>query len=194
MFEEYLIDCCSPTLAAMKSGSLFNCRCSCHLDATSCVRKWNRELFAYGVRMCVLRRRPESALILLFRPAQLMETLRQRDVQNFLSKYGYPLPEKTKYSDGDCQLYVYLHHLKDRIAQCDGFPHEIGIFLGYPLCDVQGFIENGGKNYKYLGPWKVYENETQTIQTFEKYKKCREVYTNLWASGKRSVLQLTVAG
>ncbi len=194
MFEEYLIDCCSPTLAAMKSGSLFNCRCGQHCDTSSCVREWNKVLYPYGVRMCALRRTKETALILLFRPAQLMSTLQQKEVQNFLAQYGYPSGKCRDGSCGDCMLYASLHHLKKRIAECGGFPHEIGIFLGYPLCDVKGFIKNSGKNYKYLGPWKVYENETQTIRMFEKYKKCRDVYTNLWTSGKRSVLQLTVAG
>lgn len=36
------------------------------------------------------------------------------------------------------------------------FPHEIGIFLGYPLDDVIGFIEH--KPYYLVGDWKVYQN------------------------------------
>ena len=36
------------------------------------------------------------------------------------------------------------------------FPHEIGIFLGYPLADVAGFIRNKGRNCKCIGTWKVY--------------------------------------
>jgi hypothetical protein len=36
------------------------------------------------------------------------------------------------------------------------FPHEIGIFLGYPPEDVTAFIENDGKNYACRTHWKVY--------------------------------------
>jgi hypothetical protein len=36
------------------------------------------------------------------------------------------------------------------------FPHEIGIFLGYPPEDVAAFIENDGKNYACRTHWKVY--------------------------------------
>lgn len=33
-----------------------------------------------------------------------------------------------------------IDHLKKRLFTHDGFPHEIGAFLGYPLEDVRGFI------------------------------------------------------
>ena len=82
--------------------------------------------------------------------------------------------------------------LKKRFEASEDFPHEIGIFLDYPLGDVIGFIQNGGQNYKCSGCWKVYCNECEALKMFQKYHKCREVYRNLWAKG-RSVLQLTVA-
>ena len=54
-------------------------------------------------------------------------------------------------------------HLQDRPAStlsgsC-AFPHEIGLFLGYPFEDVMGFIENKGENYLCSGCWKVYSCE-----------------------------------
>ena len=86
-----------------------------------------------------------------------------------------------------------LNLLKTRVAECkEGFPHEIGVFLDYPLGDVIGFIENKGHNYKCKGCWKVYCNECEAQKTFQRYQKCRNVYLRLWKQG-RSVLQLTVA-
>ena len=85
-----------------------------------------------------------------------------------------------------------LDRLKSRIGENNEFPHEIGIFLDYPLGDVSGFITNEGRNFKCVGCWKVYCNECEALKMFQKYHKCREVYRNLWAKG-RSVLQLTVA-
>ena len=81
--------------------------------------------------------------------------------------------------------------LKKRLAE-DDFPHEIGVFLGYPLGDVVGFIENRGLNCKCVGCWKVYCNEHEAVKTFERYKKCTGVYRRLYDYG-RTVLQLTVA-
>ena len=85
-----------------------------------------------------------------------------------------------------------LNRLKSRIGENNEFPHEIGVFLDYPLGDVIGFITNEGRNFKCAGCWKVYCDECACRKTFEKYKKCRDVYVRLWQQG-RSVLQLTVA-
>ena len=72
------------------------------------------------------------------------------------------------------------------------FPHEMGVFLGYPLGDVIGFIKNAGQNCKCVGCWKVYCNECEAERTFARYKKCSEIYRRLWNQG-RTVMQLTVA-
>ena len=85
-----------------------------------------------------------------------------------------------------------LERLRSRLAQREDFPHEIGLFLGYPLGDVIGFIENAGKNSKCAGCWKVYCNECETMKLFEKFKKCTRIYTKLWRQGT-SVEKLTVA-
>ena len=74
----------------------------------------------------------------------------------------------------------------------EDFPHEIGIFLGYPLGDVIGFIDNAGKNSRCTGCWKVYCNECEAMRTFARFDKCRAVYQKMWAKG-RSIVQLTVA-
>ena len=100
----------------------------------------------------------------------------------FLRKYGY---ETSK--SGEC-----LDRLKRRFEESDCFPHEIGLFLDYPLSDVIGFIEQGGKNCKCCGVWKVYSNECETKALFDRFRKCTEVYQKVFARG-RTLAQLTVA-
>ena len=46
-----------------------------------------------------------------------------------LRKEGYPV------SDG---VEAMLTHLGARLAGAE-FPHEVGLFLGYPAADVEGF-------------------------------------------------------
>ena len=53
------------------------------------------------------------------------------------------------------------------------FPHEIGAFLGYPVSDILGFIENNGKNYKFSGYWKVYGDAEEAKILFERYDRSR---------------------
>ena len=57
---------------------------------------------------------------------------------------------------------------------CEKFPHEIGLFLDYPLVDVIGFIRNTGKNCKCSGCWKAYGNAKEAEKTFCKYKNAEK--------------------
>ena len=107
-----------------------------------------------------------------------------------LDVYKRQLLKKCGYESTDADYA--LRHLRGRLENNEDFPHEIGLFLGYPLGDVIGFVENEGRNSLCCGCWKVYCNECEALQTFRKFKKCTEVYTHLWNQGK-SVLQLTVA-
>lgn len=107
-------------------------------------------------------------ILYLYRKDILQFCLQQEDVRNFLKKYGYP----------DKEIVDMLKRLSQRIRlYADGqteFPHEIGAFLGYPLADVESFIENRGKNYAYLGYWKVYHDVEQAVKTFRLFDKERE--------------------
>ena len=107
-------------------------------------------------------------ILYLYRKDILQSCLQQEDVRYFLKKYGYP----------DKEIVDMLKRLSQRIRlYSDGqtdFPHEIGAFLGYPLADVESFIENRGKNYVYLGYWKVYHDVEQAVKTFRLYDKERE--------------------
>ena len=72
------------------------------------------------------------------------------------------------------------------------FPHEIGVFLGYPLGDVVGFIENRGKNFTCCGCWKSYGDPDAAQKHFDQLSKCTAVYLRLFHSGT-PILRLAVA-
>ena len=71
---------------------------------------------------------------------------------NFSAGFGY--------TEGSAE--EMLGRLADRIGMYAGrelvFPHEIGVFLDYPLADVEGFIRNAGRDYLLSGYWKVYHD------------------------------------
>lgn len=145
MFESYLIDCCAPTLASLKSGSLFCCKCPSDASVEEAVAEWNAGFSEYGLSMCMLRRTESTALIYVYRDSSLARTLTDPEVQAFLSSYGYESCSCCEGCDkSDCGIQSCLEHLMSRLAG-DGqsgmrFPHEIGIFLGYPLQDVRILI------------------------------------------------------
>lgn len=185
MPEFHLVDCCAATLAGMKAGSIFNVTFSGEETLHAWVRSINQNLCFSGLVLYPLRRVGGSALILLFRVSQLDAILKDREVRALLSGDGYP-------GGG---VFADLACLKARIADQSGeFPHEIGIFLGYPLCDVKGFIEHGGRDCKLCGIWKVYGDEKEAAACFARYERCRETYWRLWITGKRTIPELAVAG
>lgn len=181
MLEKYLIEHCSPTLASLKTANLVNVLFDNEALLASSLERINNELQGTGVCLLVLKKSENSALVYAVRKSKLASDLQKNGVADFLRRYGY---ENT-------DVEACIERLKCRLIYTDEFPHEIGIFLGYPLDDVKGFIENAGQNSKCTGCWKVYCNECEAIKTFAKFNKCKEVYTKLWLKG-RSIAKLTV--
>ena len=139
MSEEALVKYCSPTLAGIKTGSLFSCSYHSQAELSAFLRTWNIALRGKGIRIIPLRT-----------------------------------------------------HLIRRLSRSEDFPHEIGLFLGYPCEDVRGFIDNKAACAKCVGCWKVYGDEEKAKKQFERFKKCTRIYQQQWADGK-PLTRLTVA-
>ena len=180
MLDRAIIDHASPTLARLKLGNLFNHTMGADFPAEFATL--SGQLMDRGVTMTILKISRGKALIYLYRAEELKRTLEDKGVRHLLETCGY------RCFDVD----VALKTLKTRLNDLDAFPHEIGVFLGYPLEDVLGFIENGGRNCLSCGCWKVYSNECEAHKAFERYGKCKAVYQRLFASGC-PLSKLTVA-
>jgi hypothetical protein len=183
MSEEMLIEHCSPTLAGIKTGSLFSCRTDRINDVKKTIRILNRMLAKKGLRILPLRYRKGRVLIYVYRPAYLTRDLGDTIAREILDERGYACENPE----------ACVAHLIRNLAASDDFPHEIGLFLGYPPEDVKGFIENKAEGFKHVGYWKVYGDEAKAKVLFEKYKKCTDVYSRHFAKG-RSLERLTVVG
>lgn len=70
-----------------------------------------------------------------------------------------------------------------RMRTSRGFPHEVGLFLGYPPEDVLGFVCNRARNYKAVGLWKVYGDTQRALSRFEACRKCTEESIDRFKSG-----------
>ena len=183
MFEEYLITHCSPTLASLKPASLFLYRF--FLPEKNYTKVWLSGMHNFrkkGIRITILRENAETALIYVYRPDAMGRELSRPEILSFLVSTGYQAGT----------IDQMLEQLRIRLHGSEEFPHEIGVFLGYPLNDVLGFIKYHGSNCKGMGDWKVYGDLGEAQKTFAKFKKCREIYANLWHQG-RTIWQLTVA-
>lgn len=177
--ENIIVTHCAPTLAGLKTANLVNCKKD---EAHKCITEYGAKLRKKGIETAVLSETDTSVLLYVYRRNRLEKDLENPETQELLRTFGY----KNNGADG------YIAHLRERIAENPCFPHEIGLFLGYPVEDVRGFIEHKGKDFKCMGYWKVYCNECEAKKTFARYKKCIDVYTRVYLDGA-SIEKLTVA-
>ncbi|MBQ8600415.1 MAG: DUF3793 family protein [Clostridia bacterium] len=181
MSEELIVRHCSPTLAGLKTGNLFRCSFVSEERLREEIRRLNRKLADKGLRILPLRMEKNTALIYVYRPSKLKCDLAKKAAASILNVRGYCCEAPAR-----C-----VSHLRARLQQEPEFPHEIGLFLGYPPEDVWGFIRKEIPTYS--GLWKVYGDAEKARRVFDSYKKCTDVYTRCLEKGS-SLERLAVAG
>ena len=110
----------------------------------------------------------EKEVLFLYRYEQLERHLKNREVREFLRSCGYE----------SFEVASVLVRLRRRYQLYAGiskaFPHELGVLLGYPVGDVQGFIDNRGENSLTSRYWKVYQNPKEAEKIFDLYDRVKE--------------------
>ncbi len=181
MSEQFVIEHCSPTLAGIKTGNMFTVRIDKGSDIRQEVRELNRVLRKKGLRVIPLKRTATYALIYIYRPGFLRRDLSDPKATCILKRKGYDYSKAER-----CITQLVRHLAKDEV-----FPHEIGLFLGYPPADVEGFMKDPDNGVQCSGCWKAYSNGDEAERTFTRYKMCTESYRRQNLNG-RSLEQLAV--
>jgi len=102
--------------------------------------------------------------VLFYHPSSLDRYLRDKHILKFLREIGYP----KIYS-----LDKYLQHLKKRLESKE-FPHEIGVFFGYPLKDVLGFMGYLNLDASDWGEWRFYGNKRVSQLQQKRFEEARD--------------------
>ena len=162
---------CAPILSGSKAANIM----------TVTVHDFDRIgylLQGTGIRYRFLKTKGDKGILYLYREKRLRQYLEQEEIQEFLSEYGYDQVDIAK----------MLNLLSKRIQLYNDqeavFPHEIGVFLEYPLGDVKGFLANEGKNFMYSGYWKVYQDLQGAVRRFIQYDMERELTIQALMQGK----------
>lgn len=179
-FEHIIGYHCAPVIRGVKIANLVSLPAgsadACHQQIAACNALFNEwGLFFYRLCQCGGRN-----LLLVYRPKEMEDYLHQPEHEAFLAAHGY------KPGEG---LTAYLGRLSEHLAKGGDFPHEIGLFLGYPLADIIGFVNNRGAGYHLCGEWKVYSNVGFARQMFDCYEGCRRFCRSELAQG-RTLLDL----
>lgn len=186
MSEEEVVWFCAPTLAGIKTGSLFNTVFSDHKQEVDEICRLNQKLVPKGMRALPLGTCRGRLLLYVYRPARLEKDLSEKRCWEVLKALGYE-----EHSCDQCVI-----HLIERVRESKEFPHEIGFFLGYPAEDVIYFMENkeGRKHHnpQYIGMWQAYANAEEAEKTDKQYHRCTAYCMDAIKNG-RSMDQLLYA-
>ncbi|MDR1977421.1 MAG: DUF3793 family protein [Synergistaceae bacterium] len=171
-FIESLLACfAAPTILGLKPGNLINLRRAGDGNVAAAwsskkeelLRRFKVDAFALSSRMTG---EDSAVLLMLYKKELLARAIFAREAWAMLEPLGY----------GRCasSVELCLEHLKERLKQAEresDFPHEVGLFLGYPPEDVEGFIRNKGKRPLASGYWKVYGDVRRARKTFRTFER-----------------------
>lgn len=158
-FEKLLARYCAPVLKHQKAGNMFHIASDEIYNLNDVIRSYNSIFNRKGIYFKLLLSECKRITVFVYDYKLLSSILKKKDVICFLSNYGYA--GKT--------IDDYFFHLEKRLHLC-AYPHEIGIFLGYPLKDIEGFIDK--KHCKLCGYYRVYHNVEKAKKTFALYDYC----------------------
>lgn len=116
-----------------------------------------------GLAFEPLRDSGETLLVLVYDRNSLAKLLADRRTAAVLRKAGYAQPESVP---------AALHELSGRMG-ADGFPHEIGVFLGYPLRDVVSFMGWTRLPFTVQRLWRIYGDPKESLRVAELFRRCR---------------------
>lgn len=172
--EKIIAYYCAPALTGIKASNIVSCSKNKFDNIYGVIERLNLQLNCKGIYFEDLSECKDSVLLMVYRKKALEKALNLKENKNFLSTYGY---------DNNWDTKDYILYLKERLKEND-FPHEIGIFLGYPLHDIYGYLYKGNDECVLCGEWKVYKNADEAQMLFKRFNDCRTALMKRVLCGK----------
>jgi hypothetical protein len=161
---------CAPLITGLKISNLLNISREHFIPMQEIVKDSD-------ISWYVFLESKEKLTVLLYQRESMENYLRQPEVRGLLEKAGYQSLLHEYILETFSERYRrYMKTKKD-------FPHEMGLLLGYPAEDVEGFIKNQGSHSLYAGYWKVYANKERKIKLFESFENAKESLIQLLSCG-----------
>ncbi len=168
--EELLANHCMPALLHVKPSALVAVDRRKVINLEELLDIVYHMVRSFHCELYLLSQVGKRISLLIYSDTLLYHCLTNSTQMQFLARFGYEFHE-----DILCGILLkvkerYINYLSKKAP----FPHEIGVILGYPVGDVEGFILNHGKNYLLCGAWKVYEEPAAAEKIFAEYQEIRE--------------------
>ena len=103
--------------------------------------------------------------VLFINEKSMEKVLSNKRCVNFLKFMGY----SSEYKIND-----YMNELVFRL-QSEEFPHEIGVFLGYPLKDVLGFMGYGKNELVEIRNWRIYGDKEVSYEVYNSFMRDKAI-------------------
>lgn len=177
---------CSEVLAGVKPANLISLVNRIRPCGRNIYQLWQHHHKDLAVRFSdftfkVLQTRERAILVLCYSRGHLELHLSHAGIRALLHKAGY---------GADASYETLLDELCDRVMTNDSFPHEIGLFIGYPAKDVAAFMGLVKLPFACQGPWKIYGDPAQSLCLADQYRCCRQRMSAILASGNHAALEL----
>ena len=176
---------CSAVLAGVKPASLISLVNRTRPCGRNIYQLWqlHHEDLAHrlsDLTLVILQNRPQAVLLLCYNHDHLERHLAHGGIRTLLHKAGY---------EAGASCTTLVDELSNRIAGNDSFPHEIGLFIGYPAKDVAAFMGLVKLPFSCQGPWKIYGNPERSLALAEQYRCCRQRMAAILATGTSTALE-----
>ena len=177
-FATTFVRCAAGVIAHVKPAALFSF--TSHKSCSSCTSlicadptlraflcNATHELSLFGVTLLATSAISGGKVTFVaYRPELVEDILAKSEHCEFLAAFGHST-ESVQALMKSMRSRIFAFH-----ARKAAFPHEIGLVLGYPLADVQGFMN--GQPELFTGAWKVYDNTEETRLRLERLKDAED--------------------
>ncbi|MCQ2242398.1 DUF3793 family protein [Treponema sp.] len=170
--NEIFIRFSSQTFCGIKPANLFTIPSKNFSSRT--LEDWKRIAAKQNLVILSFELSSKTMMIFIYDSKWISEILKSLIVRSYLETKGYLNINDTNKT---------LEKLFSRIKGKENFPHEVGIFLGYPFEDVIKFEEHQGKSCKYCGYWKSYCNPEEAKKCCDRYRHCSQMCTQWFDEG-----------
>ena len=182
----YLMLECSEVLAEVKPANLISLVNRTRPCGRNLYQLWQHHHDELALRIAdltfiVLQTTSQALLLFCYNHSYLDQHLSHAGIRTLLHKAGY---DKTASSKS------LVAELCRRIENNGSFPHEIGLFIGYPAKDVAAFMGLVNLPFTCQGPWKIFGDPVRSLALAEKHRCCRQRMGAILATGNRTSLEL----
>ena len=170
-FDQIIIRSSSPTFCNIKPGNLFFVKNDDFSQGK--FEAWKDSFEKYGVMAFSSQISESSTAILVLNVCWCRKILADSFVQAYLSEKGYHTSS----------VFDFVEELFSRMINNEGFPHEVGVILGYPVEDVIEFENHQGHDCKYCGCWKSYSDVDKARDCHCRFTECSRLCKKWYDEG-----------